>query len=166
MNIDNLERAKLFLSYDADTGYFHWKIRPNGRTNMGVPAGHIDSKGHRQIHVCKEFVLAHRLAWYFVHGEWPPSDIDHIDRNKDNNRIANLRQATRQQNIWNAGPKRTNKSGHKGVVWHKAVGKWYASIRRDGRQEYLGVFPNLEDAVAAYEGAAKETHGEFYYRGQ
>ena len=104
---------------------------------------------------------AHRLAWLYVHGEWPNGQIDHIDGNKANNAIANLRIATPAQN--SARRRTTRKfAPSRGVMPH-GVG-FVARIHHAGKRHYLGYFSTAEAAKAAYEAKAKEIHGEFAYQ--
>lgn len=91
---------------------------------------------------------AHRVIWLLAHGEWPTDQIDHINGNRGDNRIANLRPATFWENARNQKRRSTNKSGVQGVVWDKAQGKWQARITADNRQRHLGYFDRFEDAVA------------------
>lgn len=104
---------------------------------------------------------AHRLAWVYVHGIIPSNMIDHINGDKDDNRIANLREATSSQNQRNTVKKSTNKSGYKGVCWHKRQKKWQVSIRYDGKPHHIGYFDNVLDASNAYIIASNTFHGEF-----
>jgi hypothetical protein len=104
---------------------------------------------------------AHRLAWLYVHGEWPRKLIDHIDGDGLNNRIANLRLASAAENIINRVAQSNNASGIKGVSWHKASQKYQAVIHKDRRQIYLGLFATAEEASAAYTRASFEQHGAF-----
>jgi len=102
---------------------------------------------------------AHRLAWLYVHGKWPPAEIDHKDCDPANNRISNLRLATHAQNAANAHLRRTSTSGLKGAYRHQK--KWLAQITYNGRRIYLGVFDTDKEAHAAYVAASKDLHGSF-----
>jgi hypothetical protein len=104
----------------------------------------------------------HRLVWLIHTGDWPDRSIDHIDRQKDNNRISNLRLADRYQQMGNTKVSVKNTSGFRGVVWHKRDKKWQASIRVKGKRVHIGLFDNREDAARAYNAAAVSTFGEFY----
>jgi hypothetical protein len=106
-------------------------------------------------------VQAHRVAWLFIHGEWPDHEVDHMDRNRSNNAAGNLRKASRSENGGNKTIHRNNTSGKKGVSWHKRLGKWAAYIRVDDQLKHLGYFEDIDDAAAAYRAAAVEFFGEF-----
>lgn len=160
---ENLEpqalRAKLveLFSFDNETGEFHHK----------VPAGHFHKEnGYRYITIGGKQYLAHRLAWLYVYGEWPPQLIDHIDGNRSNNRPANLRKATYSQNAANAKLHTRNTSGIKGVSYDKTKDRWQATITVNNKQLHLGRFKTKEEAKAAYMAAAKMHQGEFANDGQ
>lgn len=150
------ERLKELLHYDPETGIFTWLRSTSVRVAVGDVAGTLSrqSGGKRnviQICIDKRLYLAHRLAWYYMHGAWPELDLDHRDRNSLNNAISNLRCATRKQNMENTGVQSNNTSGFKGVTQSKTTLKWVAHIQHQGRQIHIGVFPTPEEASAAYE---------------
>jgi len=126
----------------------------------GREAG-TNMQGYVRIRVGPNKLLAHRLAWLIHHGEWPAADIDHIDGNRANNALANLRLAKRHENQWNMGRNARNKTGHKGVQYRPRDRVWVARIWRMGVRYYLGTFHNPEDAAAAYAAAAAAMHGDF-----
>ena len=156
------ERLKELLHYDESTGIFTWRVAPNGRVRVGDVAGTERKDGHIVIAVDGRRKKAHRLAWLYVHGCLPPSDIDHADRHRPNNRISNLRLATRSQIKMNMGLSAINTSGFKGVSWDKAERKWRSSARINGRLRFLGHFSTPEAASEAYQAFARQHHGEFY----
>ena len=147
------------LSYDPDTGVFVW-LKSAAPYRNGKVAGGASPKGYRSLRIDGKYVLAHRVAWLFVHGEWPDREIDHINGDGTDNRIANLRLATRGQNMMNTGNRRNSTTGFKavGVI---PSGKYRARIRTNGKRIHLGVFPTAEDAAEAYRRAAIELCGEF-----
>ena len=102
--------------------------------------------------------LAHRLAWLYVHGEWPAEEIDHLNRVRSDNRISNLRLATQAENKQNTSLRRDSTSGHKGVSWHKRDKKWVAEIKLHGKKHYLGYFNNINDAIAARKSEESRLH--------
>jgi hypothetical protein len=153
------ERLKELADYDPETGVFTWRAsRPRAR--KGAIAGTKRPDGYWAIAIDCKLCYAHRLAWLYMTGKWPTADIDHINGNKSDNRIANLRQATRSQNKANTPPPRHNTSGLKGVSLEGR--RWKAQIERDGKKCHLGLFDTPEEAYAAYCKAAREHFGEFY----
>ena len=106
-------------------------------------------------------LLAHRVAWFYVTGKWPEEQLDHINRDRRDNRLVNLRPASQSQNSCNGSLRSTNKSGYRGVSWEKRKRKWQARIVKDGKQYPLGYFDTKESAYDAYLEAAKRLHGEF-----
>lgn len=154
------QRLKDLLNYDPETGEFTWLASRTGTARAGTIAGRVNH-GYRRISIDGTKYLAHRLAWLHVHGAWPAGDIDHIDMNRSNNRIANLREATTSQNKGNSRAYSNNTSGVKGVCWNKNGRFWQAQIRFQGKKLHLGCFGDINDAAAAYEKAAAELFGEF-----
>lgn len=150
-----------FLRYDRVTGNFHW-IESCGRVKSGDVAGCVDDKGYVRIRLKRKLYLAHRLAWIVENGPIPRGmEIDHVNGNKSDNRICNLRLASRNQNEHNKGIQSNNTSGVKGVTWHKRASKWQAQVSVNGRKKYIGFFSRLEDAKDAVEKARLELHGDF-----
>jgi hypothetical protein len=154
------ERLKELLDYDPETGIFTHRVS-RGRRVAGVVTNCATTGGYIKLSICNKRYYAHRVAWIYVHGRWPSEQIDHINHVTSDNRIANLREATRSQNSANSGPRRNNKSGKKGVFFLRQTGKWRASIRKDKRRIYLGCFDTVEEAHASYAAAARDIHGEF-----
>lgn len=154
-----LTQAKKLLKYDPETGLFTWAIaRPCG-VKPGDRAGHLLKDGYVKIIALKKNYLAHRLAWLLSHGEWPDGQIDHIDGNKSNNRLSNLRVATPSQNTFARIKRKPSKSGIRGVA---LVGnRWKAKIGKDGDLIHLGYFDTPEHARRAYVQAAEKLFGEF-----
>ena len=162
---------KAALDYDPATGIFRWKHRPDVPPHVnarlaGTEAGSRHPDGHtvyRRIRLKGKLYFAHRLAWLYVTGEWPPALIDHIDDDGSNNRIANLRPATA---IENAGNKRMkpNGIGVRGVSFAPESSRrkpFRAEIRLHGKRVHLGRFASLDDARKAYVEASKAAFKEF-----
>ena len=114
------ERLKELFLYDKDTGFFvrHKKLGPKKEV-----AGHVATKGHRQIMLDGNLYMAHRLAWLYVNGSFPDKLIDHINRNPDDNRIKNLRQATSSENQQNTKVRKDNLCGEKGISYSEKRNK-------------------------------------------
>ncbi|WP_440110293.1 HNH endonuclease [Acidovorax sp. BL-A-41-H1] len=161
MSIDLLSADQLreLLAYDCDTGVFTWRVTRTGAATAGSVAGCIDNKGYRCILIYRKRYKAHRLAWLHVYGAWPSMDLDHINRVKDDNRIANLREATASQNMRNRPIFKNNTSGFVGVSFNKRQGKWTAKICADGKRNHLGYFHTAEAAHEAYQARAAEITG-------
>ena len=145
------------LSYDPDTGIFTWKVS-RGRCKAGDQAGTLDDEGYRSIQIDGKKIRAASIAWFIMKGCWP-DQVDHIDRNPDNNRWKNLRETTHQQNCYNR--KRTQASGFTGV--YPKGKRWVSKIRLDGKNHHLGTFDTPELASAAYQQAAKSSKMKEYF---
>jgi HNH endonuclease len=159
-----VERLKERVSYDLDTGVFVWIETLGGKCRKGWPAGRLGTgkaSGYVRITIDGREYKVHRLAWLWMTGEWPIEQIDHRNGNPSDNRWVNLRLATQSQNKANSGAYRNSKSGVKGVSWNKLARKWNSAIQVDGKQIHLGRFEKIEDALAAYQIAAKGNFGEF-----
>lgn len=158
-----LTHARLcaLLRYLPETGDFVWLVKRNEQILQGHLAGRWHNKGYREITVDRKTYFAHRLAWFYVYGEWPVGEVDHRDTNKGNNAIANLRLASRSLNQGNVKIRRDNTSGLKGVYWSRTRKKFVAQIRRAGFTKNLGGFDTAEEAHTAYCEAAREYFGEF-----
>ena len=157
-----ITQAKLMelLSYEPETGVFRWLVSGKGRNSSGI-AGNIDHHGYHKIVIMGIEYKTHRLSWLYVYGNWPDDQIDHINLVRHDNRIANLREATRSENMGNKLKYCNNRSGHKGVSLAKRGKKWRSSIKINGKVINLGSFDELSDAASAYERAAKEHFGQF-----
>ena len=150
------------MRYDPETGELWWRVQKH-RRKMDQPAGSVAVNGrYRQISINRRQYLAHRLAWLYVHGEWPNGQIDHINGDRLDNRIANLREADNAQNSQNRPQQSNNKSGFKGVFFnHRHSQPWQAQIMARGQRVQLGYFATAEEAHEAYKEAAARLHGEF-----
>lgn len=155
------ERLHELIDYDAETGEFRWRVSRSPGSRAGGIAGTINQNGYRHIVVDGLHCKAHRLAWLYVHGNWPSSHIDHINGDTLDNRIANLRQATRSQNIANSKLRKDSTTRFKGVSFNKKTGKYVAYLNHNGARIYLGLFRTPEAAARARDSKARELHGEF-----
>ena len=155
------EELKTQVEYNADTGIFTWKVRPNNRIKIGNKAGNHHNRGCIEMSVLGERHLAHRLAWLYVYG-YIPKLIDHIDGNKLNNKISNLREATYAENAYNSKIKSNNKSGVRCVSWDKARQSWEVRIKIDGKLKHFGNYKDLDEAAKVAEKARKEHHTIFF----
>jgi hypothetical protein len=153
-----VEQLKDTLDYDADTGVFVWKIRPSKAVKAGDVAGCTEKRiGYITIGIAKRIYKAHRLAWLYVYGSWPKGLIDHINGNKADNRIENLREVFADGNSQNVRkPNRRNKSGFMGVIWFQ--NKWRASVSVNGKSKWLGDYSTPEEAHQVYLEAKRKYH--------
>lgn len=150
----DIETITKFLNYNPETGLFTWRVKTSYKTSVGGTAGTITQYGYISLNLKSKQMLAHRAAWAVYYGKWPDAEVDHINRIKTDNRITNLRLATRTQNANNGGPKANNKLGVRGV-WKKR-NKYVAEIWRAGVKTTIGYFGTLEEAKKAYDDAAAE----------
>ena len=141
------EELKKRVDYDPETGIFRWRLSTR-QTKPGKIAGHFGR--YHTIVFDKKRYYAQRLAWLYMYNEWPSADIDHIDRNKFNNCIANLRLATRSENLLNSGMFRHNRSGTKGII-ETPAGTYRARLA----EQFLGTFNTLKEAEDARAAAIK-----------
>jgi hypothetical protein len=154
------ERALLALLRIEDDGVAYWRVRVNSRVAAGARAGRVDHRGYTYVRHCRRLFLLHRLIFLDCHG-YLPGDVDHIDGDRSNNRIANLRAATRAQNLWNAKRRADNTSGVKNVSWYRRDQKWQVQVRVGGRRTHFGFFDTLEEAAVVAHRARESAHGEF-----
>lgn len=151
------------LNYDPETGVFVWRARPGSRAwntrNAGMTICACDSEGYLRIKIDGVRYQANRIAWIICKGSDTSLLIDHKDRDRSNNRIENLREATRAQNKANSGVSKTSKSGLKGAVPH--AGGYMSQITVGGKTKYLGYFDTPEKAHAKWWEAAQANFGEF-----
>lgn len=141
------QKLRHVLRYDHETGDFTW-LRNRNRFLVGEKAGCVWPTGYVAIKIGGKAYLAHRLAWLYRTGEWPEHEIDHINRDRSDNRFANLRDVTRSLNRANSAIGANNMSGYRGV--HRSGSKWVSSIRVDGKSFDLGRFESPEEALRAY----------------
>jgi len=143
------------IGYDPQTGVWRSSTPIIGARHRGYQIiGFIISGRYKTV-------AAHRLAWAIHYGEWPSTNVDHVNCVKDDNRICNLRLATKAENGWNTPAPRRNKSGVKGVCWSEERQKWCAMISVNNKKIALGRFDTIDEAAAARAVAAERYHGEF-----
>ena len=149
MPMPPIELVRKVIDYCPETGLFTWKQTLSNRAKEGQQAGSKNTKGYFSIVIDGKKYKAHRLAWFYVYGEDPgQQEIDHIDRDKGNNRINNLRLATRKQNNENIPRPKNNTSGIRGVSFHRGFNRWVAYIYHNKKRIHLGNFADKELAAA------------------
>jgi hypothetical protein len=146
------EEVRQLFDYDADTGQLRWRVGQRAGGIVGTP----NDKGRLTVWAKGKQYYVHRLIWLWAYGEWP-KQLDHINLNRTDNRLANLRVCTASQS--GANRRGWAKSGFKGVRQNGK--KWVAYVRENGVKRYLGTYPTPELANAAFFEAASSIHGEF-----
>ena len=159
------ERLKELFHYSPETGCFTRLISVCSTGTAGDLAGWVSHNGYLYIGIDYKKHLSHRLAWLYIHGEWPSDEIDHINHIRTDNRISNLREATYIENGRNTSLHSDNTSGVSGVSWNKRANKWRARITVNREEKFLGHFRDFESAcIARKEAEIKyefhENHGK------
>jgi len=157
---DLLAEARRVLDYNPETGVLTWKVDRNSYIKAGSRAGAKNSEGYIHLRVGGKSCKAHRIAWLLAHGSLPDCDIDHINGDRADNRLCNLRAATRAENGQNQKRAHSSNktSGLLGVHWHAQSKKWRSVIAVNKEKKYLGLFDTAEEAHAAYLKAKAELH--------
>lgn len=160
----NYERLLELSNYDVDTGKLYNKVWRCGRAPIGKEIGHLNSTGHLTAVLDGRNYKVHRLVWLYHYKEWPKYDLDHIDGNKTNNKITNLRECkdgiVNQHNI--TKKREDNKSGYTGVSFDKSTQKWVAQVGYKGDRLHLGLYDSPEKAHLAYLKKKRQLHPAFY----
>lgn len=160
------EQVHSVIRYDPETGHFWYKSLPKNPTARkkflaGKPVEHHIHSGYTKVSIFNCRVYSHRLAWLLFYGDWPSLHIDHIDGNRTNNRIENLRLATVPQNIANQKRSKRNTSGQKGVSWCKYKRRWCARLIKNGKVVFSRYLADFDEAAAVYRDLARSVNGEF-----
>lgn len=157
----SVEELRKHVAYDPNTGILTWTSETtNRRRRAGQACGSVCRDGYMRVEIDKRSLSCHRVAWALHHGRWPDGQIDHINRIKTDNRMANLREVDAYQNAANKGLSVTNRHGMKGVS-PLPSGKWQAQATVFGVSKYLGCFPTKEEAHDAYVAHVRSQCGEF-----
>ncbi|WP_447875836.1 HNH endonuclease [Serratia fonticola] len=153
------------LKYEPTTGKIYWK-NSRGGVPAGSEAGWIDSSsGYLRVSISGKPKYGHVLAWELFHGHPARGEIDHINGNKIDNRIENLRECSASQNCQNKKIRTDNKSGVKGVSWNTARRKWSVRLTVNKKVIFLGFFSSLDDAKKEISKCRDLYHGEFANHG-
>lgn len=160
-----LAKLKELLHYDPETGVFTRKVTRSLNNAVQDKIIICAEGAYIGVTINQKRYKGQNLAWLYMTGSFPKHIVDHIDRNPSNNKWLNLREAAHQENMFNRKKHSNNKSGYKGVYWHKTKKKWRARCVAYKKQYDLGLFDDKEHAAKAYENFAKEKHGEFFTLG-
>lgn len=159
-----IERVRELLDYSVVTGRFYWRTGRRG-VRAGSRVGTLKPVGYEQVCVDRVVIESHRLAWFWVTGEWPPADVDHQNGAKACNGFHNLRPATKSQNACNTGPRSTSQSGFKGVSYNQKDKAWWVRVQHEGKIHIKTCFST---ALEAHQWACEkreELHGSFANHG-
>lgn len=154
------ELINKFLEYKDGNLYWKEKTSKFANIKIGDVAGRVDSHGYFQTTINKKSYLNHRII-FFIHHGYIPKMLDHIDGNRKNNSIENLREANNYQNGQNRALCSKNKSGYKNVYWHKASKKWAVTLQFNGKTKHIGVFEDLEFADLVAQESRDKFHKEY-----
>lgn len=165
MSQQNLTQAQVLEMFSYADGKLYWRKKTSRKTVVGNEAGTArKTDGYRQVMIGYRTYRSHRLIYLYHHG-WMPEIIDHINQNPTDNRIENLRSATRAENAYNCKLRPDNTSGVKGVTWCKNKRKWVARLYANKQCVNLGRFTDMQDAIAAVVAARTQYHGAFASEG-
>lgn len=161
-----LDRLKKYFQYCPHTGDFYRTLlrdRWGNETPIMKKVGTLRDDGYLESMIFNKVYKNHRLAIFYMTGEWP-DEVDHINGDRADNRIVNLRSVSKQENMKNRGRSKNNTSGASGITWFKQTGQWRVRINANGNRISLGLFDTIDEAVAARKGAERllgyhENHG-------
>jgi hypothetical protein len=160
-----LTKKYLHTLFDYKDGNLYWKIKPSKKTKLNSLAGTFDKAGYLQIQINKKTYRAHRLIFLYHHG-YLPLYVDHINGVRSNNKIENLREATKSQNSYNSKISIKNKSGFKGVSWVNSCKKWRVRIWVDKKSKSFGLFNDIDYAKFVADAMRYKYHKEFSNNGE
>lgn len=152
------DELKSMLIYNEITGEFLWKDNAIRRHVSGNVAGNKSVWGYVEIRLNRKLYKAHRLAWLYHYGKWPADAIDHIDGDRANNRIANLREASSADNSQNLSVRKTSISGINGVSYDSSRGMWLAQLSVNKTRVLNKRFKTKDEAARAYAAAKMKYH--------
>ena len=141
-------------------GRLYWRDGLDNQINAGDEAGSLNGQGYVMVSLKRKRYPVHRLVW-IMHGNEPSETIDHINGNRSDNRIENLRAATNAENVCNSKLRKDNSSGIKGVSWRPQSRKWSGKVAHKNKQYHVGYFDNIQDCENAVKKMRDSLHGEF-----
>jgi len=146
------KHLKEILDYDKETGLFTWKVKKSKKIKAGKIAGTLNNRGYTVITIDEKKYSAHRLAFLYEYMRFP-EEIDHINHDKLDNRICNLKEVSHKENLKNQPMRKNNTSGVSGVCWKKDCEKWVVQISANGKNKTIGCFTCINEAKQAREEA-------------
>lgn len=155
-----VSELKELINYDPDTGEIRWKKGRPGASS-GNLAGTLKPSGYVIVLIKRKLYRAHRIAWFYMTGEFPTKEIDHINGNKSDNRFCNLRLADKTQNNWNKKVRKDSKVGIKNVLYFPNFKKYYVRINANKQKHQFGPFDTIEEAAKVAEAQRAVLHAEF-----
>ena len=159
-----LSKERLHQLFQYENGNLFWKVRPAYNVFVGDKAGHKTQNGYITINIDKKPYGAHRLIFLMYYG-YLPKIVDHIDHNRSNNVISNLRAADYISNGLNRQLGGNNSSGYKNVMWNKAKKNWRVALVVDKKFKHIGNFEDIELADLVAQEARNKYHGKFAHHG-
>jgi hypothetical protein len=156
------EDVRAVFSYKD--GHLIWAVPGNAQTPIGTIAGSPLKDGYKVITYKRKKYMAHRLIFLYHHGHLP-GFVDHIDRDRENNRIENLRECTASENQFNTKARKNSRSGIKGVCWNKQMKKWEANVCANHKRHFCGLFDDIEVAAQVVRIERLRLHGQFTNHG-
>jgi hypothetical protein len=159
-----LTQLQVFDLFDYKDGVLFWKTTPSRKIPIGSKAGTITAKGYIRIKINGRLYYAHRLVYLLETGTYP-KQLDHVNGDKSDNRIKNLRECDVSQNNLNRKKPRNNSSGIKGISWHAISKKWMVSLQIAGEQKYFGLYKDIDQAKSVIEAMRHKYHGDFTNHG-
>lgn len=158
-----LNKQEIADCFEYRDGTLYWKkvAHPNKQYLVGKEVGSIHKTGYRHVTWMGKVWKVHRLIFMLVHG-YLPKEIDHINGDRSDNRIENLREVSRSENQYNKSAQR-NRSGYRGVSWHEKTKKWAVRVMKEGKSQSFGYFDDLEFAGFVAQEARRKLYGEFAF---
>ena len=156
----DITKEILNFLFNYKNGELYWNFSLSCKSPKGTIAGSVKKDNYRRIGINKKVYLAHRLIFMMFHGYFPKF-VDHIDGNKLNNCIENLREVTHSQNMKNQKISISNTSGYKNVSWNKKQKKWRVALKINYKDKEIGYFKDIELADLVAQEARDKYHGKF-----
>ena len=150
--------VRSILGYNPDTGVIAWKVAKANNIRVGDVAGNTNNTGYMQVCIDGRRYCTHRIAWLIYYGRWPRDQLDHINGVTTDNRIVNLREASRAENMQNKASASGSTSRFVGVHWDARSGMWRAQIMIGGKKKHIGRFQKEAEAASAYAAVKAATH--------